>query len=106
MEAAIRLSQQLSCSLDHLVGTREQRRRNVDAECFCGREVDHQLEFSREFDRQVAGLFAFENPADVDAGAAKSIRLTWSVADQAANLNELALIIHGRQGMPASERNE
>jgi hypothetical protein len=41
----------------------------------CG-EVDDQLEFGPEFDRQVAGLFAFENPAI-------SIRLTWSVADQA-----------------------
>ena len=55
---------------DHLVGEREQVRWNFDAECLCGGEVDDQLEFSPEFDRQVAGLFALENPADVDAGAA------------------------------------
>jgi hypothetical protein len=41
-------------------------------------------------DRQVPGLFALENPADVDTGAAISSRLTWSVADQAANLSVLA----------------
>jgi hypothetical protein len=35
-------------------------------------------------------LFALENPADVDTGTAISIRLTWSVADQAANLSVLA----------------
>jgi hypothetical protein len=52
------------------------------------------------------GLFALENPADVDTGAAISIRLTWSVADQAANLSVLALIIHRRQGMPGRERHE
>jgi hypothetical protein len=64
--------------------------RNFDAECLCGGEVDDQLEFSPEIDRQVAGLFALENPADVDPGTAISIRLTWSVADQAANLSVLA----------------
>src|SRR5262249_46126122 len=91
---------------DHLVGEREQRGRNFDAQCLCGGEVDDQIEFSREFDRQVAGLFALEDPADVDTGAAISIRLTWSVADQAASLSVLALIIHRRQGMPGRERHE
>jgi hypothetical protein len=37
-----------------------------------------------------AGLFALENPADVDTGPAISIRLTWAVADQAANFSVLA----------------
>jgi hypothetical protein len=55
------------------VGAGEQCRWNFNAKCFGRGEVDRQLEFSREFDREVAGLFAFENPADVDAGAAKSI---------------------------------
>ena len=93
-------------SFDHLVGECEQRGRNFDADCLCSGKVDDQIEFSPEFDRQVAGLFALENPADVDTGAAISIRLTWSVADQAANLSVLALIIHRRQGMPGREHHE
>jgi hypothetical protein len=48
--------QQVAPLLDHLVGGCEQRRRNFDAECLCGGEVDDQLEFSPEFDRQVAGI--------------------------------------------------
>src|SRR5262249_3279274 len=87
-------------------GECEQRRWDFDAERLCGGEVDDQLEFGPNFDRQIAGLFAFESPADVDPGAAISVRLTWSVVDQAANLSVLALIIHRRQGMPASEPNE
>jgi hypothetical protein len=38
-------------SFDHLVGQREQRWRNLDAECLCGGQVDDEIEFSPEFDR-------------------------------------------------------
>jgi hypothetical protein len=38
----------------HLVSEREQRRRDFEAERFCGFEIDHELEFGRLHDRQVA----------------------------------------------------
>src|SRR5205085_9691906 len=81
-------------------------RRNCEAERRRSREIDDQLELGPHFDRQVASLFAFENPPDIHAGAAISIRLTWSVADQAANFGVLALVIDRGQGMPACERHE
>src|SRR5262249_15249031 len=93
-------------SFDQLIGEREQIVRNFDAECLSGGEIYDQFVFGPKFDRQVAGLFALENPTDVDTGAAISIRLTWSVADQAANLSVLAVVIHRRQGVPGCEPHE
>src|SRR3974390_770010 len=40
-------------SLDHLVGTQQDRLRHGEAERLGGLEIDHQLEFGRKFDRQV-----------------------------------------------------
>src|SRR5437016_3891814 len=48
-------------SFDHLVGKREQRRRDFDAERLRGLEIDHQLEFARLYHGQVGGLFASQN---------------------------------------------
>jgi hypothetical protein len=46
--------------LDYLVRPRQQRRRDRQAECLRGIEVDDQLELGRLFDGQVAGLAPFE----------------------------------------------
>jgi hypothetical protein len=45
MAAAIRLSQQHSCSLDHLVGAREQARWDFKTECLGGSKINDELEF-------------------------------------------------------------
>jgi hypothetical protein len=43
---------------DHLVGGREQYPRHSDPECLGSPEIDHQIEFGRPLDGQIARLLA------------------------------------------------
>ena len=54
MAATIRLSQQHSCSFDHLVGAGEHRCGHVEAERLGSREIDHQLELDRGLNWKLA----------------------------------------------------
>jgi len=44
--------------LNHLVGAAEQRRRKGEAERFGDLEIDSELDFCKQFDRQVGGLLS------------------------------------------------
>jgi hypothetical protein len=69
MAAAIRLSQQHSCSLYHLVRKREQFWRHFQPERPRSLEIDDQLEFGGLLDRKLAGICAGQNFGDVVRGA-------------------------------------
>src|SRR6266478_8079748 len=95
-------------SFDHLVGTSEQRGRQVKAECLCGLEVDDQLEFGRLFDWDVAGIRAAQNLVDIVGGALEQVREARSIGHQASPFDLFPVAVNGRharserQGIDAS----
>jgi hypothetical protein len=50
-------------------------------------------------------LLPFENAADIDAGAAKGVRVTGTVAHQTAGHDEFAQMVARRQRMTGGQRN-
>ena len=55
---------------DNFIGAILQRLRHGDAEGLCGLEVDEQLDFACLLHRQVGGLLALENAADIPSSEA------------------------------------
>src|SRR5438105_6150589 len=72
-----------------------------------GLAIDQQLEARRLQDRQVGGLLALENPAGIDAGLARRVRLRLDrpVAQQPAGLAIFAPGIDRRYGATCRARD-
>jgi hypothetical protein len=96
MAAAIRLSQQHSCSLDHLVRSREQGYRYIKAERRSSLEVDDQFELGCKLHRKFSRLFPLENTIDVRRGASVKGGEIHTVGRQAAARYMETVRIHGR----------
>src|SRR5215471_18425665 len=79
---------------DHFIGAILYRLRHGDAERLRGLEVEQQLDFACLLDRQVSGLLALENTADVPASETIGIDDTASIANQAAGRHELMILIN------------
>src|SRR5262245_61298953 len=87
MAATIRLSQQHSCSFNHLVGGDEQLVGHSEAQHPGSLVIDDQLELARLHDRQLRWLRALENAAGIEADLTERIRYVGSVAHQAADFS-------------------
>jgi hypothetical protein len=59
--------------LDHLIGPRQQRRRDREAKGLGGLEVDDELESRGLLHRQISRPGAFENPVDIASRATQLI---------------------------------
>src|SRR3954465_4441320 len=90
MAAQIHLSQQHSCSFDHLVGDGKQPCGKFDPECPGGLEVDHEPQLGGALYRQVGRTCALQNLPGVDADLSKCIRDARSVVHETADRRKFA----------------
>src|SRR5436190_4233504 len=91
--------------LDHLVGASREPGRYVEAERLGSFQVDHELEPGGLIDRQVGGLFALENPSDVEASPAIRIRSVVAIAHQPALFDKRTVGVHVGDGVTRRERD-
>src|SRR5262245_66283456 len=98
MAATIRLSQQHSCSFDHLVGEQQKRFRNRETERLGRLEVDDKLEFRGLLDREVGRLGSFEDLIHVGGAAALQVSEACDIGHDATECRKLPG--HGYEGQP------
>jgi hypothetical protein len=72
------MSEQHSCSFDHLVGAADQWQGHLYAKRVGGLHIDDQLQLSSLLHRQIGRLLALENSASVDPERTVSVRYGWS----------------------------
>src|SRR6516165_11133969 len=106
MAATIRLSQQHSCSLNHLISEQLHRVWHREAQGFRSLEIDYEFELGRPLHREVSGLLSPQNSTGVDAALAIRIRKVGSVAHKPARDSKVTQRIHCGNRMARRERDD
>ena len=71
-------------SFDHRIGEQQHGLRDAQPECFRGLEVDHEFEFGRPLNRQIARVRALQDAIDVACRLAEPFREIGAIGDEAA----------------------
>src|SRR6516162_5618540 len=85
-----RTSLRLAHSLDHLIGLREQARRDGHPDRPRRRQIDDQLELGWLHDGHVGRFLAFENAAGIDANLAIAPEVTRSITHKSTDCRKFA----------------
>ena len=72
---------------------------NLEAECLCGLEVDHQLELDWALDGKLARFRALKDAIGIGRRAPEIMDQISSVRQQAAGLSEVSERIDGREAV-------
>src|SRR4029453_5694005 len=91
---------------DHLVGTRDERRRHFQAERLGSLEIDYQLVFRRCLYRQISRLLASEDAVDVSGRSSEHIHWVGAVGHQATDGGEIAERVDCRQTVTGGQRDD
>src|SRR6266851_2194209 len=98
--------QQVAPLFDHLVGDGEQRLRYGEAERSGSFEVDDQLELGLLLNRQVGGLFALQDTADIDPDQTILICEAAAIAYKTASGGEITQRVNCRNLVMQRQRGE
>src|SRR6266700_1961636 len=98
-----RTSLRLAHSFDHLVGAGDERRRQLEAECIGGFQVDCEVELRWQFDGQVRRVRALQDSVHVAGGAPEQVRKIRPVGDESAGHHALLRLKHRRQPVLCKE---
>jgi hypothetical protein len=88
---------------DDLVGLCQQQWRHSEAERLGGLQVDRQLKFIRQLDRQVAGFRALQDAVYLAGGTDKDVEDAGAIAHQSAHLGEFGAAADRRQAVGKGE---
>src|SRR5262249_33532795 len=103
---ALQQARRIDWLFNHLVSAAEQRQRKSEAKRLGCLEIDHELDFHSQLNREIARLFTLENPARVNAGQTISVGHVATIAHQAAGSCELVRKVHRRHRVARGERDE
>src|SRR5262249_12994346 len=80
--------------LDHLVGTSDEQRRQVEAERASSLEVDRQVELGWQLDRQVGRFGALQDSVRVSGGAPEQVGKARAIRGEASRSNLVGGLEH------------
>src|SRR5437868_15388061 len=95
-----------SSLFDHFVGEREQLVRKYEAQSLRSFQIEHQLEFCRLHNWQIARLLAVEDASDIDAGMTVGVGQSGRVAHQAAGHGVFPQTVNCGNRVACNERGE